>query len=392
MLFLILVLITDSGGVDELVHQRRFLDAAITLRERAHRLDSSRAVREYTVLVTEFYAHQFLFRTFFMKNLGPGEQLAPLRNNSAKVELSQSVQIVEENFEQLLIRAQKKFSEDLEIKFAVASYVYSGKCCLRKSKIEMSPATVLRVFSEGLANGIESSTSLTALALLSEASGNLGDRPYELLRKARQLNPFNHEAALGFMNELLKRKDYSAALLEGRSLFEHEIEPMIRVDGLTGVARAFSAMGDCDQAMKAVEGGLKILPRHTFLWMIGLDCLRKLDRTDDYVEHISTYLDQDPESPVAFQTYTNYLQLKGVTSRDEAFLDLYGNAQPETDLAKVTRDANLGNFYLRFQKWPQAEAYFKTAVAEAESLENPPSGMLESLKDLLAMAQKQERP
>jgi len=279
-MFLLLFALWSAPGDDlsAMITGQKYLDAARTWREPAYSLASPQAVRWYLVLLSEFQTYQIAFRTFFMKNLGAGDRLDLLRSGNNPIEGDHLGQLGEDNLEALLVRAEKAFPDDLEIKFARALFTFRGRCCLINPQVKPSPKDILATFRVANTKGITSAGSLWVMALAELDQGNPHpEETSQLIARAHQLAPQDLDIYLAFVDDLIAQRDLNNALSHARTLLDSALTPEHKTDALAAIARLMVARDDCPGALIAVRKGLEINPRHGFLWVLGLDCLRKGD-------------------------------------------------------------------------------------------------------------------
>lgn len=129
---LCLVVCCLTLNADEPHDQKPLVEQALELKSALEHELTPTAVRQYTVLLIENYVKQALWRSFFLRDLKPGETVLELR---AHKEGSPHDILIEDNLEELLIAAGKKFPDDPEVTYAQAYYHYLGSCCEAKPLI-----------------------------------------------------------------------------------------------------------------------------------------------------------------------------------------------------------------------------------------------------------------
>ncbi len=380
-----------SDPHQDLVQRQKYLDAGLAIKDRAERLESPAAIAQYAILLTEFYSKQVGFRTFFLKNLLPGQRLSHSRGSHEQISREETGILVEKNLELLLLNARKKFPDDFRIEFATAQYLVRGRCCYLKPKIQHSPRQVLEIFREARERGLVSSTSLWLLAV-----DAMGREPVEgalvssLIERSVGLNPYHEDAVFAYGNDLLKNGHASLALDQAKNLFEMTLDPEMKANAMGVAARAYLALNRCADALKAVETALKFLPNHAPSWMVGLDCLRRTGDQDAYRRLVFDFLGVAPEDPAPFQIYLGYLDLKGFSKLDDFVVAEYEKERDESDLARLTRSLNLGKLYLAGKQWSRAEDHFTDALAIAGEMDDPP-GQIKNILDRLIQLARDRR-
>ena len=378
--------------VDQLIANRKYLDAGLVLKSRAESLEDPVAVFEYTDFLTEFYGQQVGFRTFFVKNLFAGERLDLLRSSNNPLGSDSNSKLLEKDLENLLLRAEKKFPGNLHVKMAHACYAFRGACCFLKTKIKLTRQEVTEIFEEGAKNDIFSSVSFYGLAMREMTVANPKKQLIsDYLLKAHKLSPENELFHLGFINDLLENEQWTRALSQSKALFNTSLKVETKVDALTAAARAHVGLGQCSEALEVVSAGLDLLPKHSFLWFIGLDCTRKIGSQTAYELHVNRYLDQVPTNPGLFKHYLDFLRIKGKTKMDDQFIEAYKQRSFPDDQTRLTQKANLGLFYLEFQQWSLAAREFKGALEILAPLGDAPPGLDKLLQALLDQAREKER-
>lgn len=346
MTCLALFAFSNGDPLEKMMVQTRFMDAAKMLKQKAYAMESPADVRAYVVFLSEYYAHQLGFRTFYMKNLGAGEKLRLLRASQTLISGPDMVAL-ESNLEDVLIKARKRFPDHPEIEFATAVYLQAGDCCLTGPRLEMADARRLEIFKEAEEKGLRSGTSTWAMALdlLKKPDAEVA-RLSDLLNKAKSLKPHEPKVQGAFVDDLLRLGKFEEGLPHARNLFEEAVAPEEKTDALVRVARTYAGLGKSDRVMEAVEGGLKINPKHSFLFLLGLETLRKGQEEQPYVDLVGNYLKQDPESPALFRVYFDYLTTRGSQQWDTNFIKSYRQWKDDSNLAHITRRLNITAYSL----------------------------------------------
>ena len=297
---------------------------------------------------------------------------------------------MEDNLADLLARAEHVFPDSLEIRFARANYIFRGQCCLVSTPKNHGPKEILATFRAAEKQGIVSAGSLWAMALANLQNGN--PDPTEtssFIKRSHELLPGDLDVYLAYVNDLISQGDHNNALTHARTVLDLALTPEHKTDALAAIARLMAARDDCRDALIAVNKGLEVIPQHSFLWLIGLDCLRAGADEAAYVRHIRTFLDQDPNKPALFRSYLDYLRIKGVTPRDERFLAGYARVEAEKPLARITQLTNLATYHLFRNQKQEARIYVELAQETATRLTDPPPALG---RVLAALAAQTERP
>lgn len=363
-----------------------FLDQASQLREQAWDLKDTQKIRQYTVLVTEFHAQQFLFRAFAMKNLTPGEHLWQLRANTQEVTISEAQGLVESNLEDLLMKAQQKHPTDLNVRFAIAQYLYTGRGKMLSPVLKMPHKEILNVFQTAAKENVYSPTSAYILALQTLGKGQGVQDAMALLKRAHETNPHHPEFLAALGTQTITNGDLDTGGKLSRRLFEMAPTPLFKSEALLNTARVFQRKNNCDQALVAVRASLDLQPRSALAWNIGLDCLREKKIVSDYHAFIQSFLDQDKDDPSLFRIYLDYLKLRKMSDMDRSFISAYETQIVADDISAMTKHANLGNFYLQIEQADKALAAYQQAYSHYKKLDNPPASIEQTLKGLIDLA------
>lgn len=366
-----------------------YLRQATTKYEVAWDLKDPVMIREYTVLVTEFYSHQFLFRAFALPNLKPGENLWAMRIKQDEVTMTESQGLLENNLEELLVKAQKAFSNDLNIQFAIAQFLYLGRDLLPSPALKMSRESILETFTKAEKAGIASSTSLFVLAITTLAEQDSDKEALSYLERAHAENRHNPEILAALSSQAISMGDFTKGGQFARLLFERAPTPNYRAEALLQTARVFTHRGDCKQALIAARASLDLQPKLALAWTLGLDCLRQEKEPSSYVAFVQRFLDQDENDPSLFRIYLDYLKLRGTHSHDKSFFEAYCNLKFETPIARMTQVTNIGNYHFQSKAWHEAHSAYQMALDLYKKLENAPPFIEQMLNELVDLAQKE---
>ncbi|MBO1320861.1 tetratricopeptide repeat protein [Acanthopleuribacter pedis] len=362
--------------LQEAAKNRRYLDIARALAEEARKLEDPSLIRAFTCFVIDFHSKQLTWSLFFTKNLLPGESIYSMRLNTDTIVPNSGEQPVEEELGRLLQRARAKYPKNLHLEFAAAYYHHQGRRFLLKPPFTFTPEQTYAIYENAYEQKIYTPNSLVFTALVRGERKQKTDTIDELLRRAYHLNPNNPKVLEALLNHLLHQKEFKQALSIANQLFTNAATPEQKIAGYSGAARSFFYLENYESTLTAVENGLKLAPNHTLLWAIGLDTLRKQKRWDDYEKLVRGVLDRQPESPAPFIDYLDYLRLRGVTPRDDSFVAAYAEEKGGSDMARITRHTNAGNFHLTlFADGPAALKQFKKAKKLSKKLKNPPPDM-----------------
>jgi tetratricopeptide (TPR) repeat protein len=383
---MVMLLSLDTRQPTELIDQRQYLDAGLIIQPQARELNDPSILRQYVVLLTEYYAKQVGFRSFFLKNLRPGESLILLRSTTSPIAPETAGKLLEPDLETLLNVARQRHPEDLNVRFAIAQFLYRGRCCSLEPTIEMTPTEGLAVFKEAEQAGIRSPGSMLALALEALARGKR-KQALTYFEQGLTLNPADEDLTHGYMNELIGAKRYGDGLVQARKLFEIAEVPEMKALALTGAARALAAADEPQEALDTATSALKILPSYNLAFYIGLDILRDLNRAEEYAAWVTQYLDQRPEEPALFLAYLEYLSKKGVRPIDETFFAAYRQKEYPSLLARITRNVNLATFELYRENRESARLWLVEARKLADKLSDRPPDMDTVLEEMLKRAE-----
>lgn len=389
----LILLLLHMGAVDEFIGQRRYLDAAMLLKSEIAEHPDPILIREYTVLVVEKYVTQLEFRVFFLANLTDGTSPRMFRGKDESLVSSRDKNLVEQNLEGLLIMGRDLFPESLELEFAVAFYTLMGSGLLDRPRLKMDAKTRLDVFRRAEEQGIVAARSLYALAQAEMAQEQSNrQKVTQDLARAFALDPEDPDIGATYLEYLLDRRQYADALpiaqqiLDGAEVLEQ------RLIGLHGAAQAFLGLGDVDRALKAVDIGLRLVPEHVFLWMIGLDALRQKLDSAAYAAMVDRFVDRDPEDPRSFALYLAYLRKNSVTDLDRIFMSDYAAREPKTPLAAITHRYNLATFAIEEKQFERAMEWLTQARKMAQALPGDTATLLESLDSAIQAAEKGTAP
>lgn len=376
-----------AATIDEQAKSRRYLDIARSLGEAAKTLEHPYMIRAYTTFVIDFHTRQLTWTVFFAKNLLPGESVYQMRLNTNTIVPNANEAPLEQELGKLLKAARKKFPNNLHIEFASAYFFHKGRRALIKPPFSYSPQEVFQIYENAWEQKIYTPDSLVFIALNRQERGKDIDTVGNLLRRAYHDNQTNPMVLEALLNLLLKEKSFKQALTVSNQLFTGAVTPEQKLAGYTGAARSFFHLEQYESTLKAVENGLKLAPNHTLLWAVGLDTLRKQKRWDDYEKLLRQVLDRRAESPAPFLDYLDYLRLRGVTPQDDAFVKAYSQERGGSDIARITRHTNAGNFHLiLFGDGPAALKQFKKAKKISKTLKNPPPDMAKVLDEFIETA------
>lgn len=380
--FLIALLaLTDA----RLLQERKYYDLVLESQDAAHALNDPIALREYACNITEYYTTQVGFRTFFVKNLQKGQRLESLRHRTETITPSTHGQLVVENLEALLIEALRKFPDDLDVRFAVANYLFRGRCCQTAPKLKLPPEQILETFRQAEAKGLCTAGSLLALTLEALAQERF-DEADRLIQKGLALRDDEPPLVQAYMNELLRKKDYDGGLQQARKLFEITFDPEVRAEALIGAARSLFAQQKYREAAETALNAQKLSPRHPLALVVALDCLRSSGAGEPYRSAVLTFLAQDPKNPVLFEAYAGYLKLRGIVADDQTLMQDYGKQKPSDSLAEVTQLVNLGHFNHLDHKPQACLSYYQQARKRAEQMTAPPPDLIPIIDALLVQA------
>ncbi len=381
------ILIALLGLTDpRLLQERKYYDLILASQDAAHALEDPAALREYTCILTEYYTTQVGFRTFFVKNLHKGERLEALRHHTETITTNTHGHLVEENLEALLMDARAKFPDNLNVRFAVANYLFRGRCCQTAPKLSMPPQEILDIFGQAESQGLVTAGSLFALALDALDQGRF-DEADRLIQKGLELRDDEPPLVQAYMNELLRRKDYDAGIQQARKLFEITFDPETRAEALIGAARGLFAQRKFLEAGETALNAQKLAPRHPLAFVVALDCLRSSGGGKPYRDAVLGFLAQDLKNPILFETYAGYLKLRGIVADDQALMKEYEKQRHRDPLSEVTQLVNLGSFSHLDHQPKACLSYYQKARKQAEKMENPPPDLLPIIDALLKEAE-----
>lgn len=365
-----------------------FFTQAVGLHDEAWKLEDPVIVRKYTVLLSEFYAQQYLFRAFAMRDLRGNEALWLLRKNASENVQNDSQGMVENNLEELLSLANKKFGKDLNIRFAIAQFLYRGRDFLPSPRLKMTPKETLEIFREARKKQIFSGASLYVLALKDFPRHQKSKEVYETLKLAHQLNPFDPDIMSALSTHALSLDHWSVGARTARKLFDIAPNPEFKTEALVNIARVFYHKKNYEQALKAINTCLEIQPRHPFAWNIGLDILRTQKKSSEYQDLINQFLNTDINNPSIFRAYLDYLKVRGTHKFDQTFLSYYAKTEFPTPLARMTQQTNLGNLHIQNGEFKTAANYYQKARAIFKDVPNAPPQIAAMLDELIETATK----
>jgi len=384
---LILLLIFSQESPDPLMAQHKYLTKAIQLQAEVHKLEDPAILRNYIELITEKYSSQIGFRTFFLKDLSDGEKLAALRRHTEEITLNANGDIVERNLESLLLSAQRKFPDSLDVRFSIGIYLFRGRCCQTTPKILVNPREIIATFAEADAAGMHTAGSLLALAL-NAISNKEHVKARGYLQRGLALSPDDPDLNLGQMNALLSASEWDNGIKQARKLFEVAFDPELRVDALLGAARGLFAKKDYQESAKTALSSLKIIPNHMFALHIGLDGLRASGVAESYREAVINFLAQQPDNPELFQIYMEYLRIRGATENDRLLMKTYSAEREEDPLVRITRLVNQSSFLRMEKQTPKALSLLEQARKQAGEMKDTPPDLIPILDQLLDTAKK----
>jgi len=365
-----------------------YFSQAVAIQDAAWTLKDPAVLRKYTVLLTEFYSQQFLFQAFALSDLRGGENLWLQRKQTDSIQMSATDGLVENNLEELLVRADREFGHDLNVRFAIAQYLYRGRCCIATSRLAMDPGTMIATFEEASSKNIQSGGSLYVLALQDLTRDESGEKVYEKLEQAYKLNPHDADIISALSSQALSTNRWNRGGQLARKLFEMAPSPDYKAESLVNIARVFYHRDNCQEALTAVNASLDIQPRLALAWNIGMDCLRSKGDAGSYHAFIQKFLDQDLNDPNLFRAYLDYLHLRGVTPMDESYFKAYACQEMPSDIARMTQKTNLGNLHLQRGEFGRALDAYQQARVLATKLTNAPPEVGSTIDRLIELAKK----
>ena len=363
-----------------------YLAAAELLKPLAWELKDPAVVRRYTTLLVDRHTKQLAWRVFFVKNMLPGERLEDLRNMSKAIVARESEMPVEDRLGELLVKAAETFPDHPQIQFAKAYFYYYGKGFLVKPVFTVSADDISAAFQRAFETGYDTAESTLELGITRYGKNEKPESIEPLFARVLALDPDHPRGLDAMMNLQLASGRNAQALKTARHLFEIAANPEQRVNSLSGAARASFKMGRYEDTMTSVNHALKLMPGHNFVWIIGMDCLRSMERQVEYNAHIQSYLDLDPRSPSLFQTYLEYLLVQKITKMDQVFIDGYAQKRPDEPLARVTWGINVASYYLLLGKGSKALEYLRQAEEAGKTITNPPPMMSKVLEGMIKNA------
>ena len=365
-----------------------YFSQAVAIQDAAWNIEDPEVLRKYTVLLTEFYAQQFLFQAFALSDLRGGEKLWLERRQTDTIQMSATDGLVENNLEELLVRANAQFGHSINVRFAIAQYLYRGRCCLANSRLSMDPATIVETFKEAEEQGIESGGSLYVLALEDLSKNGHDEKAYQHLEAAYALNPHDPNIVSALSSQAMVTQRWKRGGQLARQLFELAPSSDYKTESLVNIARYFFHQNDCQEALTAIQAALDIQPRLALAWNIGLDCLRKQGQSSSYHALIQKFLDQDPNDPGLFRAYLDYLRLRGISPMDESFISIYAAQDMSSGVAQMTQKTNLGNLHLQRGEFSQALDAYQQAKVIATGLSNTPPEVGNTIDQLIQLARE----
>ncbi len=367
--------------VNALLDDGKYESAAEYISNNSDLMEEPRFVRLYSHILTNYYVLTLNFHFFALKDLKKGERVEDYRGKEGMHKLSGS------DLEELL---SEKYSEDPDspdLNFAVGEYIAIGERCGCGQPVIFTgdKGSDFPYFLKAYEGGIYDYFSLFRLGYHYHEKEDADlEKAAFFYEKSLELEPGHTATAYNLAALYYVQDKIDLARKYAEQALGKYGDNALNADTYNLHGRIEYAAGNTDIAERSLIKALELQAWHDLAFKGLLDLYRQTGQEEKYVERALGYIAVDYSNPYLFDVYMKYLADEGFSEADEKVVSALAGKEFAEPIETGTIYFFLGRIsYYTGQKDLALERYRKSLEA-MESLEEPPEGAIDVLKEAIA--------
>jgi tetratricopeptide (TPR) repeat protein len=367
--------------INALLENNKYESAATYIEASPDLMNDSRFIRLYSHILTNYYMHTINFHLFALRDLEIGEKIEDYRGGEGKYTL------VGADLEELLYEKYNESPESPDLNFAVGEYIAIGETCGcgQPQLFVGDKGSDYPYFLKAYQAGIYDYFSLFRLGYHEHRNPNSDLKDVaSYYEKSLELKPDHTPAAYNLATIYYGENNLEHARKYAKQALGKYGDNDLNADTYNVYGHIEYAAGNITSAEESLLKALELKNWHESAFIALIRLYRTDGQEDKYVERVMNYIAADYSNTFLFNIYIDYLMSAGLSEWDKKVSTLLAKKEFNEPIQAGAVFFNLGRMAEFMDDKELALSRYRKSLEEMQSLEAPPEGSIEALKQAIS--------